>query len=147
MLVSFMIRVAVLGIADTAGWDALQEEGWTEPQLLRFQQACEANRLWPQITKVIEAERLGRLHLVDLFASESYRHWVRQHADVLKSFGVNPTNYTLLSMEVLTRQWLFHPIWSYAWRAQEELDFLKYSHEDLAIAREAANRESWAYSI
>src|SRR6185503_2666462 len=60
-LVNFMVRVAVLGLASSAGWDALQEDGWTEPQLLRLQQACQANNLYAQLPKVVAAERLGRV--------------------------------------------------------------------------------------
>ena len=86
-LVNFMIRVAVAGLGSDTGWDALQETGWTEPQLLRLQQACQANDLLPQMPKALAAERLARLHSMDWLGATSYQEWVDRYTDILKSFG------------------------------------------------------------
>jgi hypothetical protein len=144
-LVNYMIRVALIGLASDAGWDALQDDGWTEPQLARFQKACQSNVLFPQMPKALAAERVTRLHSMDWFASHSYQAWIARFADLFKSFGSKPPEQDTATWTRQWRQWIFHPAWSYAWRAQDELDYLQYSQADLAILREAVARGSWVY--
>jgi hypothetical protein len=144
-LVNYMIRVALIGLASDAGWDALQDNGWTEPQLARFQKACQSNVLFPQMPKTLAAERVARLYGMDWFASHSYQAWIDQFTDLFKSFGSKPPEQDAAIWTRHWRQWVFHPAWSYAWRAQDELDYLRYSQADLAILREAVERSSWVY--
>ena len=143
-LVNFMIRVAVLGLADSAAWDALQEESWTEAQLVRFQQICEANDLFPQLPSVVAAERLARIHSLHRLAAHSYQEWVKYHSDMLKSFGAKPSPRDGAPWVGPWRQWVFHPMWSYAWRAQEELEYARFSQQELDAAREAVRHGAWA---
>ncbi len=144
-LVNYMVRVALIGLASDACWDALQEDGWTEPQLARLQKACQSNVLFPQMPKVLAAERLVRLHSMDWFASHSYQTWIDRFADIHKAFGSKAPELNTANWTGQWRQWIFHPVWSYAWRAQDKLDYLKYSQQDLAIVREAVQRSSWVY--
>jgi hypothetical protein len=144
-LLNYMIRVALIGLGSDACWDALQEDRWTEPQLVRLQQACQSNVLFPQMPKVLAAERVARLHSMGWFASHRYQVWVDLFTDVHKSFGSKPAEQDTANWNGLWRQWIFHPTWSYAWRAQEELDYLQYSQQDLAIAREAVERGAWIH--
>jgi hypothetical protein len=144
-LLNYMIRVALIGLADDACWDALQENGWTESQLVRLQKACQSNVLFPQIPKVLAAERVARLHSMDAFASHSYQAWVDRFANILKGFGSKPPEANTANWTGQWRQWVFHPAWSYAWRAQDELAYVRYSQQDLTIVREAVERGSWAY--
>lgn len=142
-LVNYMVRVAVLGLADGAGWDAVQEDGWTDVQLIRFQRVCEANDLFPQIPNVMAAERLARVHSINWLASRGYQEWVRLHSDVLKSFGAKPSQRDGAPWVKPWRQFVFNPTWSYAWRAQEELHYLQFSQRELDIAREAVRHGAW----
>jgi hypothetical protein len=144
-LVNYMIRVALIGLSSDACWDALQEDGWTEPQLARLQKACQSNVLFPQMPKVLAAERVTRLHSMNWFASHSYQAWIDRFTDIHKSFGSKAPELNTANWTGQWRQWIFHPVWSYAWRAQDELDYLKYSQQDLAIVREAVERGSWLY--
>jgi hypothetical protein len=101
--------------------------------------------LFSQIPKVLAAERLVRLHSLDWFASHSYQAWIDRYADVHKSFGSKAAELERANWNAQWRQWIFHPTWSYAWRAQDELDYLQHSQQELGIAREAVERESWVY--
>jgi len=67
------------------------------------------------------------------------------YSDILKSFGARPSDYQGACWQGPWRQWVFHPVWSYAWRAQEEMDFLRFSQDDLEIVREAVQRGAWNY--
>jgi hypothetical protein len=144
-LVNYMIRIAIVGLNSDACWDALQEGRWTEPQLLRLQKACQSNVLFPQMANVMAGERLARMHAVDWFASHSYQAWIDRFTDVHKSFGSKPAELDTANWNGLWRKCIFHPTWSYAWRAQDELDYLHFSQQDLGILREAVNRGSWVY--
>lgn len=144
-LVNYTFRVAIIGLGSDACWDALQEDRWTEAQLLRLQHACQANVLFPQLPKAMAGERVAYLHAMDWFASHSYQAWVDRFADIHKSFGSRAAELDTANWNGLWRQWIFHPAWSYAWRAQDELDYLQFSQRDLGIVREAVKRGSWVY--
>ena len=144
-LINYMIRVALLGLGSDAYWDALQEDGWTEPQLARLQKSCQSNAIFSQMPEVAAAERVVRLHSMDWFASHTYQTWIDLFADVHKGFGSKPAEVDTANWNGLWRKWIFHPTWSYAWRAQDELDYLQYSQQDLAILRESVKRGSWLY--
>ena len=144
-LVNYMFRVAIIGMGSDACWDALQEDRWTEPQLARLQKACESNRLFPQMPNVSAGERAARVHAMDWFASHSYQAWIDRYADIHRSFGSKAPELETANWNGLWRKWIFHPTWSYAWRAQDELDYLRFSQQELGILREAVKRGSWLY--
>jgi hypothetical protein len=144
-LVNYMIRVALSGLGSDACWDALQEDGWTEPQLARLQKACQSNVLFPQMPHVLAGERVARIRATEWFASHSYQDWIHLFGDIHKSFGSKSAEMDTANWNGLWRKWIFHPAWSYAWRAQDELDYLHFSQQDLDILREAVQRGSWVY--
>lgn len=41
------------------------------------------------------------------------------------------------------RQWVFHPLWSFAWADQEELIYLRQAQLEIANLREVAQQRSW----
>jgi len=144
-LITYMLRVAILGLGNDACWDALQEDRWTEPQLARLQKACASNRLFPQMPSVLAGERSARVRAMDWFGSNSYQAWINRYRDLHKSFGSKSPELDTANWNGMFRKYLFHPTWSYAWRAQDELDYLHYSQQELVIVREAIARESWSY--
>ena len=143
-LVIYMIRVAVMGLATNACWDALQDPRWIEPQLARLQQACQSGVRFAQIPHVMAAERLTRVHQLEWFAAHSSQALVDRCAPIYKSFGGLSAELNTANLRGQWRRRVFHPAWSYAWRAQEELDHLQYSQRELAVLREAVARGSWA---
>lgn len=145
ILVNYMIRVALIGLSSDACWDALQEDGWTEPQLARLQKMCQSNTIFRQMPNALAVERAARLHSMNWFASHRYQAWIDRYADLHKAFGSKPAELDTASWNGRWRQWVFHPTWSYAWRAQDELDYLKYSQQELDILREAVQRGSWVH--
>jgi hypothetical protein len=144
-LINYMLRVAIIGMCNDACWDALQEDRWTEPQLARLQKACASNRLFPQMPNVLAGERSARVRAMDWFASHSYQAWIDRYKDLHISFGSKSPELDTANWNGMFRKYLFHPTWGYAWRAQDELDYLHYSQQELVIVREAIARESWSY--
>jgi hypothetical protein len=56
-LVAQMIRVAVATLGESATWEALQADGWSEPQLARLQRAWESLDLQDAIERGLVGER------------------------------------------------------------------------------------------
>lgn len=144
-LVSFMIRVAVLGLIDDVCWDALQADGWSEPQLARLQRACECDLL-AQMPKTMEVERAGHLTSLRWFAAHSYEDWLQRNQavyEVFESLGWEPPSCDTGVAVRRWRQWVFHPLWRFAWADQEELRYLQTVQDEVEILREAVQRQNW----
>ena len=143
-LVCYMIRVAILGLSVDAFWDALQAEGWTEPQLAKVQTACPVDLIVDQMPKTMEAERAGRIATFKRLRASCYRDWVRKYEEIYHSFGGKPPASAAAPRVRLWRDWIFHPLWGYAWADVEELHYLQSIQGDLAILREAVQKKAWA---
>jgi hypothetical protein len=142
-LVNFMIRMAIVGLSVDVCWDAVQANGWTEPQLAALQQAClDTDRVLPQIARTMESVRADRIYQYEWLRSHSYQAWVDRYREVLQGFGAG--NLCPATAPPL-RQWVSHPIWSYAWADQEELIYLVQSQREIAVLREAGQQRSWLW--
>ena len=142
-LVCFMIRIAILGLSVDAYWDALQAEGWTELQLAALQQASRCEKLPSEMSRSLVAERVWRIHQLYWFRSHSYREWVGKYSEFYQSFGMSLPRSETAGMVGLWRQWVFHPIWSFAWADQEQLSYLHTVQEDIETLRSGAEQGSW----
>ena len=141
-LISFMIRIAIVGLSVDVCWDALQADGWTGLQLARLQQAClDIDHILPQMARTMESERAGRLYQYQWFGSHSYQAWLDRYREVYQGFGMG---HLCPGTAPLLRQWIFHPLWSFAWADEEELIYLRQTQLEIANVREAAQRRSWS---
>jgi hypothetical protein len=143
-LVNYMIRIAVLGLSVDACWDALQADGWTEPQLAAFQRACPSTSgLLSQMPRVLETERAARLCQLESFRSQSNRRWVARYKEMFDSFGTKPLQSDAGPSAMFWRQWFFHSVWSFAWADQEKLEFAQQEQLRIQALREATRTQSW----
>ena len=143
-LVTFMIRMAIVGISVDVCWDALQASGWTEPQLASLQREClDIGRLPAQLSRTREADRVSRIYQLNRFRSHSYQSWVAYYQEVYQSFGCKLPAADAAAPVQLWRQYVFHPLWSFAWADQEELVYLRNVQREIAGLREAAQQSSW----
>jgi len=145
-LVSYMIRIAILGLNDDVGWDALETEDWSEPQLARLQQVCQRDELLLQMPLALQAEMAGRLRGLKWLASHSYEAWLERYQEVFYAFGHRPPACDTGPVVRRWRQWVLHPLWRFAWADQEELHCLQTVHEELDILRESVRRQAWIES-
>jgi hypothetical protein len=141
-LVNYMIRVAVLGLSIDTAWDALQADGWTDAQLAELQQAFQCGELLAQMPRTLEAERAFRLFEFDWFSSHSYLAWLARYQSVYEALGRKTPASPLVLATRYYREWVFHPLWKFAWADQEELECLENARRELDILREAANTGS-----
>jgi hypothetical protein len=138
-LVSLMVRVAVVGITVEVLWDALHAEGWSEQQLATLQELCRRNqKLLMQLPRATETERFMHLHNLEWFRSHSYNESIDRDGPLLESFGVQRADIDRAAAPRLWRQWVFHPLWSFAWADREKFQYLKDRQQDVLAVREAA---------
>lgn len=141
-LVHYMIRMAVIGLSFDVCWDALQADGWTEQQLATLQQEClDPGRILSQMARTMEAERAGRLYGWQWFRSHSYQSWLNRHRELYQSFGMEKL---VPETAPPLRQWVFHPLWTFAWADQEELEYLRQTQCELDSLREVVQQRSWS---
>ena len=143
-LVNYMIRIAIIGLSVDVCWDALQAKGWTEPQLAALQKQCvDTSRLLSQMPRTLENERCERIYMLDWFRSHSYETWVARNRQLYEPFGCQPPAADTAAPVRRWRQWVFHPVWSFAWADQEELEYLEHEQPEIMAVREAVEHHSW----
>ena len=141
-LVNFMIRVAITGLSVDVCWDALQANGWTESQLATLQQTCQTDQLLlARMSRSMEGERATRHYELAWFRSHSYEAWIGRYQEVFQSFGARIPAGAAGSVRYW-RQYVFHPLWGFAWADQEELFYLQTIQAEIAVLREAAKHGS-----
>lgn len=141
-LVNYMIRIAILGLGIDAMWDALQAEGWTDAQLADLQRAFQCDPLLVQMPRTIEAERAGRFYELQWFSSHSYLAWVARYQTLYQSLGYKvPVSAQVYAIRYW-REWVFHPVWRFAWADQEKLHHLEHFQRELEIVRQAVQTRS-----
>lgn len=142
-LVSFMIRIAVLGLSVDAYWDALQASGWTDAQLAALQEANQWDRMVSRMPRTMEAERVVRLNQLEWFRSHSYDDWIKKYEELCQSFGMRLIASETNRVSRFCRQWLFHPTWRFAWADREQVIYIRASQRDVDVLRQAAVHGSW----
>ena len=142
-LVPFMIRMAILGMSVDVCWDALQADGWTEPQLAELQSKClDVTNILSQMPRALEAERIERIYLLSWFRTHSYQEVIARYQNYHAGFGLKPSPKDTAALVRLWRQWLFHPLWSFAWAEQEELKYLQDLQPEVAALHEVPSNVS-----
>jgi tRNA A-37 threonylcarbamoyl transferase component Bud32 len=135
-VVAQLIRLAILGLAVDVMWDALQAPGWTEAQLAQLQRAYQAVSNLPEFASAVRAEQAAHLYQMARFRESAYKEWVRQ---CVEAYGVpRPTD-----LSVLWQDWVFHPLWRFAWADLDDFLFLRNSSIELEAMRRAALEGSW----
>lgn len=142
-LISFMIRIAILGLSIDAYWDALQASGWTEAQLAALQEANQWDRMLSRKPRIMEAERVVRLNQLEWFRSHSYGEWINKYGKIYTSFGLRLDACDTNRVIGFWRQWLFHPTWRFAWADREQVIYIRASQQDVEVLRQAAAHGSW----
>ncbi len=145
-LVSFMIRMAILGMSVDVCWDALQAEGWTELQLAGLQSHClDITNVLSQLPRTLEAERIARIHALAWFRSHSYQAWVARYEELYAGFGMQPSLADAALSVRVRRQWLFHPLWSFAWADLEELKYLQDVQTEVTALRATGSHPAYLW--
>ncbi len=133
ILVSQLTRMNIGEIGLAVTWEALQADGWTEPELARLQTAWGSAEVLPQVLETIEVERA-------LMAQEFDKgtRWPR-----LKDLREGTWYDTDMSLWGNIRTTAQGIAWRSAWVAQDRLRLTQRWQRDIEIAREALANRSW----
>jgi hypothetical protein len=143
-LTGFMIRMAIIGLSVDVCWDALQADGWTEPQLAALQGKClDVTNVLSQLPRALEAERIERICRMNWFRTHNYQEVVARYQNRYAGFVIKPAPADIAAPVRLWRQWFFHPLWSFAWADQEQLKYLQDVQPEVAALRDASGQPSW----
>jgi hypothetical protein len=143
-LLSYMIRIALLGLYDSACWDALQADGWTDQQLAAFAQGCRNAPALSRLPAVFRAEQASYLHEMESFRSNPYEHWFKLREDKLVAFGRARASLRGPKASFLWNQWVRHPAWGFAWADQEAVLYLENTDNEIAAIQDGIQQASWS---
>jgi hypothetical protein len=97
-------RLCEMGLQVT--WEALQDDGWTDNQLLQMQQAWQSTDLISDLPKVVEVQRA-----IDLLAWEKVTHW--------------PSFIEITGSQRISWGSIIWGVWKVMWKSQDESRFLQ----------------------
>jgi hypothetical protein len=84
----------------------------------------------------MEAERLTHLKNIEWFQSHTYEKVIARNREIFQSFGMKESEIERAAGPRVWRQWVFHPLWSFAWADQEKLQCLKDWQKEMTSTRE-----------
>ena len=142
LIICQLVRYACAAFAFNATWQALQAEGWSDAQLASLQAGWQPCDFVKHMAFAMEMERAMTL---DFYAQirdsrKKLDFVIQQHRKTQEmtdgAFGALPAKGFVLN-------WLYLPVWRFAWIAQDELASLEQSQ--FTIERERlARTNGWA---
>ncbi|HEY5912617.1 MAG TPA: hypothetical protein VJA21_18605 [Verrucomicrobiae bacterium] len=150
IVISELVRDAVGGVATVDTWEALQADRWTDDDLARIQQAWERQGFLTNIVRALEGERVfaqcsydlmrksneeteGVLYGMEAFlGAEDRPSWERW----LRDLPGGEATADFLKKKV------YCPLWRLAWLDQDQLRYLQYLEQLIALGRQAGREQS-----
>lgn len=141
ILVTQMIRAAIEDLGSSGLWNAMQADGWSEPQLERLQKAWQTPPLVSGIVDAMHFERVERLEYYNSFRQMSYQEWYDRANKIWTSFGAIPRPLPDIVQE--SREYIFHPVWKFAWAEEEMAAYLERSDFLTTLPQEALKHKAF----
>jgi type II secretory pathway pseudopilin PulG len=132
-LISQMIRVALTGLGIAVTWDALQSPGWTEPELLRLQEAWEPDDLRDGLERAFLGERANG---ADFFSAN------QAFAKTRIITGTPPKS----SLSDFAADHVAWPVYKMTVAADDELLHLQSMQDTIEALRDLQHNGSWKES-
>lgn len=150
ILISELVRVAVVAIARTDTWEALQADGWTDEQLNRLQQAWQAPRILEGMIRGLEGERTFISTTFDICRNDNkqaasilYTTWRPTPLDELPAWENTvrdlPGGEEALG---LVRNEFYCRVWRFAWIDQCEQRYLELLQSFIETCRTSLTNRS-----
>jgi hypothetical protein len=146
LVISHLVRIAIFQIGVSAVWDALQADGWSEPDLAAIQAAYERINLFGPLVSSLEMERA-------MGAFEIERATAGDATTLFNTFGLNtdvelpssiPENLDDLFVEpwhnivAIFNRFVYAPVWKFAWKDQDKLHLIRYWQAIIESTREVS---------
>src|SRR6266446_5593808 len=134
-LINQMVRTAIVGLATSATWEALQAPGWDESRLVALQNDWDQVCLLPKLEQTFETERAYGVMFFEYARTNG-----QGAAGLLGGLGLRSTNGLARAFNAQ----VYLPIWQKAWSAHDELFFLKRTQPILEGIRTTGANCSYA---
>ena len=141
MVVALMIRVAVTGMGADAVWEAMQAEGWSEPNLRDLQTRWERIEFLKQLRLAMQAERLHVMGDLSYARTTSYSEARDLYVEYLDMFGVKRSMPGVIRSNL--DRFFYVPIWKYAWSHKTELHVLRSQKQQMDVICELCVGVPW----
>ena len=147
VIISQLVRIAIMHIGFTATWQALQRDGWSDEQLAALQETWSAHEFLRAMDKALCMERA--MAVAEL---EKFRNSGESLTDMFAAPGAAaaPTP-SLLSWDWVAKMFnpvqLFTPLWKFAWSKQDELHHCQRMQATLEGHRRALSSKAGTIAI
>jgi hypothetical protein len=144
LLISELVRIAVAAIAQSATWDALQYDGWTDPELANLQKEWESRPRLESIRLALQGEIV--------FMHEAHQNLRRSHAETVKmlfwqdelaasaEFGdlVAGDKWDALPFGPFLKKQVYGRVWRFAWTDQSQARALQETRRIVEALQQAS---------
>jgi hypothetical protein len=149
ILISQLVRVAVMNLAFSATWQALQDAGWSDAQLAQLQET------WAKFAFLRDMEKSMAMERV--IGAIEYERFRTSDLPLSEIFGANAP--TVGGPPLLSVQWLanvldnfpqamhdgvYTPVWKFAWSHHDELHYCKIMQRMINAHREVLSQKAGA---
>ncbi len=138
-LVAQMIRIAVASLGLVTTWEALQAPGWTEPQLVRLQQAWAPVDLVEAVEKGFMGERAGGYEMFALVRRSSGP----QAGRLFRSGWIPSSSSSNATAENVALDYVYLPAYKLTSIDADELFYLTCLQESLVALRSVKAQRPW----
>ena len=149
LLMSQLVRIAMMHLACAATWQALQHDGWTDAQLTELQRRWAEFSFLPEMEKSMLMERA-----IAPIEFERFRTSDRPLSELLYPTGIAPGGSTLpwlswagvaeriKDFPQIAHDCVYTPIWKFAWSHHDELHYDELMQRAIVAHRQAVSHKS-----
>ena len=146
--ISELVRIAIASIGETAVWEALQTDGWTDDDLAKVQAAMQSQEFALAMARSLEGERVFSDVTYDLLRKsndDTYRElsWIEtfyQDEQEKAWFWEQIPGWNKVT--AVFKKQIYCRIWRFAWSHQDQRRSLEQHQHLIEIARTAASEKS-----
>ncbi len=143
LIISQLVRIAIIRIALSATWEALQAPDWTDSDLAQMQTAWEKMQFAEDMALGFDMERTMFLGTIEKMREGDPD--VNQALFAPSECGIgNPDFKAPTAWDKFFAVHVVGTLWRFTWGGQSENHFLNYSQTFVSAARKAAKKKSAA---
>ena len=154
LMISQLVRIAILQISVGATWEALQAEGWNDSQLKELQGAFAPSDFVRSMIGALEMERAFGATMIEraakdpaalkgLFDMDMDMQWSRISLPESVEETIEPFSQLFKNMAPAFNRFIYYPVWAFAWKDQDKLHLLQHWQTSIESGRAQISRPDW----
>jgi hypothetical protein len=155
IIISQLVRIAILHMAVSATWEALQTEGWKDAQLEQLQAAFAPNDFVSGMTRALDMERAIGVMTIDRASRDPALLKAVFGMDVNVQFSppslpatadeaIKPLGDLVRNVSPAFNRFIYYPIWNFAWKDHDKLHLMQHWQAHIEKGRSQALRANWS---